>query len=108
VDITITTTQPAKRLTSSGTVTAHSSVTLKVTEQLVASDKLADEDWSAYARRSCEEVLTEFNRCLRETDFKDAAGKFGTSEVDRAPDLHWMFNAYFITEPEFQSLNFGR
>jgi hypothetical protein len=73
-----------------------------------ASDKLADEDWSAYARRSCEEVLTGFNRCLRETDFKDAAGKFGTSEVDRAPHLHWIFNAYFITEPEFQPLNVGR
>jgi hypothetical protein len=73
-----------------------------------ASDKVAEEDWCAYARRSCEEVLTGFNRCLRETDFREAAGKFGTSEVDRAPDLHWMFNAYFVTEREYQSLNFGR
>ena len=73
-----------------------------------ASDKMVDEDWSAYALRSCEDVLTEFNRCLRETDFREAAGKFATSEVDRTPDLHWMFNAYFVTEQEFQSLNFGR
>jgi hypothetical protein len=73
-----------------------------------ASDKIADEDWSAYARRSCEEVLIGFNRCLRETDFREAAGKFGTSEVDGALDLHWMFNAYFVTEREYQSLSFGR
>ncbi len=73
-----------------------------------ASDKLADEEWSSYARSSCEEVLTGFNRLLRETDFKQAAGKFGTSEVDRTPNLHWMFNAYFVTEREYQSPNFGR
>ena len=73
-----------------------------------ASDKTADEDWSAYSRRSCEEVLAGFNRCLRETDFKEAAGKFGSSEVNRATELHWMFNAYFVTEQEYQSLNFGR
>ena len=40
-----------------------------------ASDKMAGADWSAYARRSCEEVLTRFNRCLLETDFREAAGK---------------------------------
>jgi hypothetical protein len=73
-----------------------------------SSDKMAGEVWSAYARRSCEEVLTSFNKCLRETDFKEAAGKFGTSEVDRASELHWMFNAYFVTEGEYQLLNFGR
>jgi hypothetical protein len=73
-----------------------------------ASDKVADEDWSAYARRSCEEVLLRFNALLRETDFGEAAGKFSTVEVDRAPELHWMFNAYFVTESGFLSLNFGR
>jgi hypothetical protein len=72
-----------------------------------SSDKLADETWSVYARRSCEEVLLRFNALLRDTDFREAAGKFGTGEVDRAPELHWMFNAYFVTEPEFLSLNFG-
>ena len=73
-----------------------------------SSDKLADETWAAYARRSCEEVLFRFNALLRETDFREAAGKFGTDEIDRAPGLHWMFNAYFVTESEFLSLNFGR
>jgi len=72
-----------------------------------ASDRMADEDWAAYARRSCEEVLSGFKRCLLETDFREAAGKFGTSEVDRADSLHWLFNAYFVTEREFLSLNFG-
>jgi hypothetical protein len=72
-----------------------------------ASDRMADEDWSAYARRSCEEVLARFKRCLLETDFKEAAGKFGTSEVDRDDALHWLFNAYFVSEKEFLSLNFG-
>ena len=73
-----------------------------------ASDRMVDEDWPVYARRSCKEVLTGFNRCLRETDFREAAGKFGTLDVDRAPNLHWMFNAYFVTEQEYQSLNFER
>ena len=72
-----------------------------------ASDRMTGEDWSAYARRSCEEVLAGFERCLLETDFREAAGKFGTSEVDRADSLHWLFNAYFVTEREFLSLNFG-
>ena len=72
-----------------------------------SSDKLADETWSVYPRRSCERVLLRFNALLRETGFRKAAGKFGTCEVDRAPELHWMFNAYFVTEPEFLSLNFG-
>jgi hypothetical protein len=73
-----------------------------------ASDKMADEDWSAYARRSCSEVQTQFKRLMLETNFREAAGKFGTSEVDRANSLHWLFNAYFVTESEFLSLNFGR
>jgi hypothetical protein len=45
---------------------------------------------------------------MLETNFREAAGKFGTSEVDRANSLHWLFNAYFVTESEFLSLNFGR
>jgi hypothetical protein len=48
-----------------------------------------------------------FNTLLRETDFREAAGKFGTSEVDRSPALHWLFNAYFVTERDFLSLNLG-
>jgi len=45
-----------------------------------SSDKLADETWSAYARRSCEEVLLRFNALLH--DFKEAAGKFGPGQVE--------------------------
>jgi hypothetical protein len=69
-----------------------------------SSDKLPGEAWSVYAGRSCEEVLFGFNALLQGTDFRKEAGKFGTSEVDRTPELHWMFNAYFVTEAEFMSL----
>jgi hypothetical protein len=73
-----------------------------------SSDKLPSEAWSIYARRSCEEVLLGFNKLLRETDFSKEAGKFSVLAVDLAPQLHWMFNAYFVTESELLSLNFGR
>jgi len=70
-----------------------------------SSDKLPDETWSGYARRSCEEVLVGFNKLLKEADFSKEASRFSVLEVDLAPQLHWMFNAYFVTEPEFLSLN---
>jgi hypothetical protein len=69
------------------------------------SDKQTDEAWSVYARRSCEEVLVGFNTLLKETDFTKEASKFSVPEVDLAPQLHWMFNAYFVTEPEYLSLS---
>jgi hypothetical protein len=72
-----------------------------------SSDKLADEDWSVYARRSCEEVLLGFRSLLRETDFREAAAKFGTPEVEQVSELHWLFNAYFVTEQDLLSLNLG-
>ena len=73
-----------------------------------ASDKLPGEAWSTFARRSCEEVLHGFNALLRETDLRKEAGKFATREIDGTPVLHWMFNAYFVTESEFMSLHLNR
>jgi hypothetical protein len=71
-------------------------------------DRKADEAWSPYARRSCEEVLEGFNALMKKTDFRREASQFRSPEVDRATELRWMFNAYFVTEQEFSSLNFGR
>jgi hypothetical protein len=73
-----------------------------------SSDKLPSETWSVYAERSCEEVLLGFNTLLKETDFSEAASKFGSIEVDRLSEIHRMFNAYFVTEREFLSLHLGR
>jgi hypothetical protein len=70
-----------------------------------SSDKLPPEAWFGYARRSCEEVLVGFNTLLREADFSKEASKFSVLDVDIAPQHNWMFNAYFVTEPEFLSFN---
>jgi hypothetical protein len=74
-----------------------------------ASERLDGEDWSAYAERSCLEVLERFNSLLKTTDFRKEAVKFGSldsflsSQQDLVgPSLE--FAAYFVTEQEWASL----
>jgi hypothetical protein len=70
-----------------------------------SSERHSGEAWSIYSQRSCEEVLLGFNKLLREADFPTEANKFQTTEVETALQLHWMFNAYFVTEAEFLALS---
>ena len=62
-------------------------------------DRTADEAWSEYARRSCEEVLVRFDALVKATDFDQEASKFRSLESS----FRLMFNAYFVTEQQFSA-----
>jgi hypothetical protein len=76
-----------------------------------SSDTLAGEARSAYAQRSCVEVLLGFNTLVRDTDFNKEARGFrsleSVADIDLSPMIHLMFNAYFVTEAELSSPNLG-
>jgi hypothetical protein len=67
-------------------------------------DRTADEAWSEYARRSCEEVLVRFDALVKATDFDQEASKFRSLESS----FRLMFNAYFVTEQQFSALGLGK
>ena len=66
-----------------------------------ASDRLFDESWDVYAKRSCIEVSEEFELRLRTIDFAQEALKFRTFRDLTEPPV---FNAYFVTDQEWASL----
>ena len=57
--------------------------------------------WAAYSRRSCEEVLSGFQRLISETDFGKEARAWPSVQIDPAKDL--FFVAYFETENDWTS-----
>lgn len=71
-------------------------------------DRSAGESWLEYARRSCGEVLSQFVRLSKETDFIEEAKKFRTLESvpkeDFGSQIRMLFNAYFVTEQEYSQL----
>lgn len=69
--------------------------------QVNSSDRSADEEWLAYARRSREQVLAQFNALLESVSFEEEAKKFASL---RGP-YRLMFNAYFVTERELSELS---
>ena len=66
-----------------------------------SSERLIGEVWNIYAERSCNEVSERFEVLLKTVDFKQEALKFRTFKD--TPELP-VFNAYFVTEQEWASL----
>jgi len=67
-----------------------------------ASERFPDEVWDSYTVRSCGEVLEGFERRLRETNFREQVQQY--SIQDSATTKNLVFNAYFITEVEFDRI----
>ena len=62
-----------------------------------SEDRMPQESWADYSRRSCLEVLQGFRRLIQNTDFtKEAAGWF--LQID--PSKALVFVAYFVTEAD--------
>lgn len=76
-----------------------------------ANDRALGEPWAEYARRSCAEVLSEFNALMDHTSFIEEARKFESSDLIEGlgkSKIRLLFNAYFVSEQEFNSLGFNR
>ena len=66
-----------------------------------------DESWTAFNRRSCEEVLCSFQKHLQQTDFIQASNAFEGLHDLKSPLLlksALLFVAYFVYEDEFERL----
>ena len=75
-----------------------------------ASDRETDEPWQDFAQRSCGEVLAAFNSQVNRTDFAKEARSYPAFESLTTEDFQTfrlLFNAYFISEQEFSSLQLG-
>ena len=74
-----------------------------------SADRADGEQWTDHAQGSCAEVLAQFNALLDSTSFIEEAKKFGTFAQSLTSDdfrvkFRVLFNAYFVTEEEHQSL----
>jgi hypothetical protein len=72
-----------------------------------SEDQAPGESWPAYANRSCSEVQLRFHALVNETDYKEEARKFESfAAVNESGELNIrvLFNAYFVTEQELDSL----
>ncbi|MGA9526665.1 MAG: hypothetical protein WBS24_00980 [Terriglobales bacterium] len=67
-----------------------------------SKERLEGESWLDYSRRSCLEVLEEFQKRLSETDFSKGAAKWRLP-INFADDL--VFVAYFVTETELAEIS---
>jgi hypothetical protein len=66
-------------------------------------ERAADESWSEYSQRSCQEVLKGFQRLMARTDFVKEIQKWRDLKAELAAGLDitslLVFVAYFIDEP---------
>jgi len=73
-----------------------------------ATDRQTDEPWQDFVERSCGEVLGSFNALVSQTDFVKEARSFTSLESLTVEDFpskfRLLFNAYFVSEQEFFSL----
>ena len=72
--------------------------------------RAADESWSEYSRRSCQEVLHGFRRLMARTDFEKEVAKWRgdlKTKLARGLDVTSVlaFVAYFISEAEADRLS---
>jgi len=76
--------------------------------EAAATDRHTDEPWSDFTERSCGEVLASFNALVNRTDFINAARSYSSLESVTVEDFQsrfrLLFNAYFVSEQEFISL----
>jgi hypothetical protein len=75
-----------------------------------ATDRETDEPWQDFAERSCGEVLAGFNSLVNSTDFAMEARSYPAFEsltTEKFQTFSLLFNAYFISEQEFSSLQLG-
>jgi len=74
-----------------------------------SADRLSEELWSDYVRRSCGEVSQHYQRLVAATDFRKMAFEWPTVSSLLAPDVDptnfVVFVAYFVTEIELKSLS---
>jgi hypothetical protein len=74
-----------------------------------SSERHDGEDWSSYVHRSCGEVAVAFQRVLSTTDFQELGRAWPdvSARVDGGLDIKrtLVFVAYFVTEPELNSLS---
>jgi len=72
-----------------------------------SEDRAPGELWPEYASRSCSEVQSRFHVLVNGTDYKEEARKFQSfAPVNESGELNLrvLFNAYFVTEQELNSL----
>ncbi len=67
-----------------------------------SSERLPKEPWQSYAERSCREVLKQFEALLKTVDFSQEIIKFKSLDPLQAGSP--VFNAYFVSEQEWLSL----
>jgi hypothetical protein len=75
-----------------------------------AEDRAQGEPWPEFSRRSCAEVLLNFKALMNSTNFIEEARKFGSFDpIDDSgrSKVRLLFNAYFVTAQEFNSLGFN-
>lgn len=74
-----------------------------------STDRNLNEEWETFARRSCNEVLSEFDRLLAASNFDVETEKFEALISRRNSGekvaSRLVFNAYFVTEDEWKGLN---
>jgi hypothetical protein len=74
-----------------------------------SSERLKDETWSTYSRRSCSEVLVAFERRVGDTDFREEASRWPIIEDAIGQGLNpisaLVFVAYFVSEAEGDALS---
>ena len=72
-----------------------------------SSDRLPEEDWQKYVRRSCREVSEAFESIVQCVDLRQTANEWPSLKllVDSGVDLQsaTVFVAYFVTEPEYRA-----
>src|SRR5580658_1335709 len=66
------------------------------------SDRINEESWAAYSRRSCAEVLQKFQHLISATDFSKGAANWRL-QID--PTRNLVFVAYFMRETDWDSLS---
>ena len=78
-----------------------------------SSDRLPEEDWQKYVRRSCREVSEAFESIVQCVDLRQTANEWPSLKllVDAGVDRQsaTVFVAYFVTEPEYRAryIQFG-
>ena len=73
-----------------------------------SSDRLADEPWADYVRRSCKEVADGFQHLINTTDFDTEASRWTGIQLGAALRAALVFVAYFVTEQEFLALGVAK
>jgi hypothetical protein len=66
-----------------------------------SAERMADESWADYCRRSCADVMRRFQHLMSESDFGKEASKWQLA-IDPVKDL--VFVAYFVRETDLASL----